>query len=228
MTLILLDIDGTLVDSLDLENKYFPQSVCEGLGLAKIKTNWDSFTNPTDSGIVREIMREELGKLCHPEDVERCRSKFIELLTGHIERDPRAFKPIPGALEFIDYLQNHEHYQFAVATAGWRFTAELKLAVAGFDYDDWILYSCCDYEYKKEAMKAAHMEARQKYGSDFDRVLCIGDSRSDLRFSNELGFEFLGRGELYSESNVWGVEGIKDFTDLRLVEGKIHRATQVP
>jgi|GEM_PF-6468379 len=39
MILILLDIDGTLVDSLQLEEKYYPQAVCECLGLQRIKTN---------------------------------------------------------------------------------------------------------------------------------------------------------------------------------------------
>ena len=75
-------------------------------------------------------------------------------------------------------------------------------------------------------MKAAHQAARKNHGSDFDAVLYIGDSRSDMRFANELGYEFLGRGEAYSQSNIWGVEGIQDFKDLRLVEGKIRRSIQ--
>lgn len=224
MILILLDIDGTLIDSLPLENKYFPQALCEGLGLKKIKTDWDSYANPTDSGIIREVMREELGKHCHPDDIERCQRRFVELLSGHLERDPAAIPPVLGAHAFIAHLENHENYQFAAATAAWRLTTEIKLSAAGFDFEDWILYSCSDYEYKKEAMKAAHMAARQLHGSDFEAVIYFGDSRSDLRFANELGFEFIGRGEEYAATNIWGVEGIKDFTDLRLVDGKIHRA----
>jgi phosphoglycolate phosphatase-like HAD superfamily hydrolase len=67
------------------------------------------------------------------------------------------------------------------------------------------------------------MTARQNYGSDFEKVIYIGDSRSDLRFANELGYGFLGRGEEYAHTNIWGVEGVKDFTDIRLVEGRINR-----
>ncbi|MDA1065673.1 MAG: HAD hydrolase-like protein [Verrucomicrobia bacterium] len=226
MILILLDIDGTLVDSLHLENKYFPQAVCESLGLPQIKTNWDAYSNPTDSGIIREVMREELGQLCHPDDIERCRTRFIELFSTHLDEDPAAVPPIAGAHKFIEYLEDSDHYMFAVATASWRFTSELKLTAAGFDFDNWILYSCCDYEYKKEATKAAHREARQKHGSDFDSVVYIGDSRSDMRFANELGYEFLGRGDQYTQANIWGVEGIRDFKDLRLVEGKIRRSVR--
>lgn len=224
MNLILLDIDGTLVDSLPLENIFFPQAVCEGLNLPRMKTDWESFANPTDSGIIREVMREEMGKLCHPDDIERCKERFIELLSGHLDQQPAAIPPIAGAHRFIEHLEDSENYMFAVATAGWRFTAELKLTAAGFDFDEWILYSCCDYEYKKEAMKAAYQDARQKYGKDFEAIVYIGDARSDMRFANELGYQFLGRGEEYVESNIWGVEGIVDFTDIRLVEGKIRRA----
>jgi phosphoglycolate phosphatase-like HAD superfamily hydrolase len=226
MNLIILDIDGTLVDSLKLENEYFPQAVQEGLGLSNINTDWTRFTNPTDSGIIREIMREELSQLCHPEHIEKCRERFIELLNGHLDQYSDAIPPIPGAHAFIEYLENHEQYKFAVATAGWRFTAEMKLTAAGFDWDDWILYTCCDYEYKKEAMKAAHAEAKKQYGGDFDAIIYIGDSRSDMRFANELGYEFLGRGDEFAQTNIWGVEGIQDFTDIRIVEGKIHRAVQ--
>lgn len=224
MNLILLDVDGTLVDSLPLDNKFFPQAVCEGLNLPRMNTDWESFANPTDSGIIREVMREELGKLCHPDDIERCKERFIELLSGHLDQQPAAIPPIAGAHRFIEHLENSENYSFAVATASWRFTTELKLTAAGFDFDEWILYSCCDYEYKKEAMKAAYQDARQRHGKDFDAIVYIGDARSDMRFANELGFQFLGRGEEYVESNIWGVEGIADFTDIRLVEGKIRRA----
>jgi phosphoglycolate phosphatase-like HAD superfamily hydrolase len=226
MNLIILDIDGTLVDSLKLEEQFFPRAVKEALGISGMNTDWSSYTNPTDSGIVRETMREQLGKLCHPADIENCRLRFIDLLSDHLNEHPEALPPIPGAHRFIEYLENHKNYAFAVATAGWRFTAEMKLTAAGFDFDEWIMYSCCDYEYKKEAMKAAHMSARKKYETDFEAVIYIGDSRTDLRFANELGYDFLGRGEEFSSPNIWGVEGVKDFTDLRIVEGKINRAIQ--
>jgi len=107
-------------------------------------------------------MREELGQLCHPDGIERCKTRYIELFSSHLEQDPAAIPPIPGAHQFIEHLEDSDQYMFAVATAGWSFTAELKLTAAGFDFDDWILYSCSDYEYKKEAMKAAHQAARQK------------------------------------------------------------------
>jgi beta-phosphoglucomutase-like phosphatase (HAD superfamily) len=83
------------------------------------------------------------------------RRSSIELLGAHLDQNPAALPPIPGAHGFIDYLENHENYQFAVATSGWRFSAEMKLTAAGFDFDDWVLYTCTEHEYKKEAMKAA-------------------------------------------------------------------------
>ena len=226
MILILLDIDGTLVNSMNFENQYYPQALCECLGLTRVRTDWESFSNPTDSGIVREVMREDLGKSCHPEDIDRCRERFIELLSGHLDEDPSAIAPIPGALQFIEHLQDHQSYEFAVATGAWKFSAEIKLTAAGFDFDDWVLYSCCEYEYKKEAMKAAHKEARQNHGSDFESVVYIGDLRSDMRLANELGYEFLGLGKQFSSPNVWGVDGINDFSDLRVVDGKIHRTIE--
>lgn len=226
MHLILFDIDGTLVDSMAVEDELYPKAVCEELNINRIKTDWSAYANPTDSGIIREAMREQLGQLCHPEHVDRCKLRFLDLLFSRVEQQPDTFPPVPGAIEFVDYLESHENYQFAMATAAWRESAELKLRTAGFDFANWILYTCSEHEYKKEAMKAAHAEARQQFGRDFEKVLYVGDSRSDLRFANELGYEFLGRGEEWMHTNIWGVEGIKDFTDIRLVEGRINRALQ--
>ena len=169
-------------------------------------------------------MREELGKLCHPDDIEQVKERFIELLSGHLDQNPKDMKPIPGAHEFISFLEQHEDYAFAIATAAWRFSAELKLTASGFDYENWILYSCTEYECKKDAMKAAHTAAQETTGTDFESVLYIGDQLSDLRFANEMGYEFLGRGEEFARNNIWGKEGVVDFRDLRLVEGKIRRA----
>ena len=226
MNLIQLDIDGTLVDSMGLEDELYPQAVCEVLGVREIKTDWSSYANPTDSGILREAMREELGQLCHPEHVEKLKDVFLGKLHAHVASNPDALKPIPGAIEFVNHLKQHSSYKFAVNTGAWRESAELKLTTAGFDFSDWILFTCSEHEYKKDAMKASYTSARQAYGDDFDKVLYIGDSRSDLRFANELDYEFLGRGEEYMHTNIWGVEGIKDYTDIRLVEGRINRALQ--
>ena len=227
MNLIQLDIDGTLVDSMGLEDELYPKAVCEVLGINEIKTDWSAYANPTDSGILREVMREKLSKLCHPEDVQKLKDCFLKLLSYQVEENPKVFAPIPGAIEFVQHLAAHENYKFAVNTGAWRESAELKLTSAGFDFTDWILFTCSEHEYKKDAMKASHTAANEAYGGDFDKVLYIGDSRSDLRFANELGYEFLGRGEEYMQTNIWGVEGIKDFTDIRLVEGRINRALQV-
>ena len=226
MILIQLDIDGTLVDSMGLEEELYPQAVCEVLGIKEIKTDWSAYTNPTDSGILREVMREQLSKLCHPEDVLKLKDRFLQLLSSRLEQNPKVYAPIPGAIEFVEYLADHENYRFAVNTGAWREAAELKLSSAGFDFSDWILFTCSEHEYKKDAMKASHKAAREAFGGDFDKVLYIGDSRFDLRFANELNYEFLGRGEAYMHTNIWGVEGIKDFTDIRLVEGRINRALQ--
>ena len=116
MNLIQFVIDGTLVDSMDLESELYPIAVCEVLGIAEIKTDWSTYTNPTDSGIIREVMREDLSQLCHPEHIEKCKKRFLELLTNHINQHPDALSPIPGATEFIHFLESREQYKFAVNT----------------------------------------------------------------------------------------------------------------
>ena len=130
------------------------------------------------------------------------RVRYIELLSSHLKQHPEALHPIPGAHGFIEHLENHDQYQFAVAMAGWRVSAEIKLTAAGFDFDEWKLYSYSDYEYKKETMDAPHTNARKKKSADFEAVIYIGDSRSDMRFSNELGYDFIGRGDEYAQSNI--------------------------
>jgi len=50
---VMFDIDGTLVESYDVDSKLFVESVYEVTGLS-IDANWGRYRNVTDSGILQE------------------------------------------------------------------------------------------------------------------------------------------------------------------------------
>ncbi len=56
MDAIVFDIDGTLVDSDEVDGRLFVTAVQRVLGVAGIRSDWTSYKHVTDQGILREIM----------------------------------------------------------------------------------------------------------------------------------------------------------------------------
>ncbi|MCE2436220.1 MAG: hypothetical protein J4F29_25390 [Candidatus Latescibacteria bacterium] len=72
MIAVIFDIDGTLVDSFQLDV----------LGDVIIKDNWKHYKNVTDTGILRQIMDE--NKICEEGQIGKVRNKFGELVRRHL------------------------------------------------------------------------------------------------------------------------------------------------
>lgn len=131
MHLVMFDIDGTLVDTSTFEDLCFVQAV-KSIVDVDIDQDWSSFPHVSDSGIVNQL-------LCHIDDdverqsiLENIRSNFTELIKRHLEMSIAS--EIPGAKAFFNYLKERNDVVIAIATGGWRPTAELKLTSAGFEF----------------------------------------------------------------------------------------------
>ncbi|MYB57621.1 MAG: hypothetical protein F4X51_14625 [Gemmatimonadetes bacterium] len=82
MTMIaaIFDIDGTLVESSHFDGAYYISAIREVLGEVYIHDDWSKYKNVTDSGMLREIMKE--NKIREKRQIEEVRKKFGELIEG--------------------------------------------------------------------------------------------------------------------------------------------------
>jgi phosphoglycolate phosphatase-like HAD superfamily hydrolase len=193
MHLLIFDVDGTLVDSLAAEAICFPRACEEALGLNGVSSDWHSYRNPSDSGIVTELVERHFGRAASADDLERAERRFFSLLKETYGARPELCCEVAGAVVAFERAQQLPDTMVSIATAGWRTTAHLKLRVAGFDIRDVAMTTSSDAPAKVDIMRLSHERARTTAGVPrFASVTCIGDSAGDRRAAAALGFDFIG------------------------------------
>ncbi len=189
MHAVILDIDGTLLNSSDLDGTLYLAAVRKVLGQAKVRSNWGLYQNVTDRGILEEILDDNslpkrIATLTAVRDI------FIESLGQHIDQYGPFFE-IPGAKAFVSSLRASDSHCVAYATGGWSASASIKLKSAGFPLDGIPLASSDDYPERPAIMT----HALNQLGGDFQSVTYYGDGEWDEAASRSLGWKFMPVGE---------------------------------
>lgn len=189
--LIMFDIDGTLIDSVEYDALLFKQAIREVLDI-EIGDNWSSYRNVTDGGILDEIM-ETCGivydrGLIH----DRVRQLFFDLNKTYLTERPHALREVPGARCFINRLKDAESVTVAIATGGWEETARMKLEGVGIDTTDLTLASSSDALTRTEIIRLA--ERRALAGREVSKKTYFGDGIWDKQACEMLDYDFIAIG----------------------------------
>jgi phosphoglycolate phosphatase-like HAD superfamily hydrolase len=193
MSLAIFDIDGTLTESVAVDEGCFVQAFRDVLGIEKINTNWLEYNFQTDSGLALEICRKHLGRDPSDAEISCLQSRFVQLLCAAIEGTGQPMREVPGASAFLSRLEAHPGWRVAIATGGWRVSARFKLASAGLPVDVFPWASADDALDRVDILRTAIGRAREHYGRDrFEKVVYIGDGVWDVRAAKALEIGFLG------------------------------------
>jgi phosphoglycolate phosphatase-like HAD superfamily hydrolase len=189
MHAVILDIDGTLLNSNEIDDMLYLAAVRRVLGQAKVRESWRLYRNVTDSGILNEILNDN-SLTGSAAILNAVRDLFVESIRQHVERTG-PFTEIPGAREFVAGLQASSSHSVAYATGGWSASASIKLASAGFPLQGIPLASSGDYPDRQSIMVHALSQLR----GEFQSVTYFGDGEWDVAASRDLGWKFVPVGE---------------------------------
>jgi len=188
MDAVIFDIDGTLLQSAAVDDELYQQAVRHALPGAHIRPSLLDYDYVSDSGILSQIFVDnEVGS--HDDLSGIIQTKFIELLTDHIDRSG-AFVEVPGALRFLQHHVESDEHAVAYATGGWRASAVLKLRAAGFGHFDIPLATADDALDRKDIM----LSALSQLGESFRSITYYGDGPWDKESSEQLGWDFVAVG----------------------------------
>src|SRR5947209_18715728 len=95
MHLVMFDIDGTLTETMKIDEECFVRSFKDVFGFADIDTDWSHYPHTTDSGIFHDVCRSRIGRSPTAREVSRFRQHFIQLLGAASSQSP--FTPVAGA-----------------------------------------------------------------------------------------------------------------------------------
>lgn len=188
MKAIILDIDGTLIQSMSVDTELYFSSIREVLGAVNVRDKLDDYDHVTDSGILAQLL-EDNGYSSDDEVSTAVQAAFVEGLRRHI-KSAGPFPAVDGAIQFVEHIRERNDRRVAIATGGWRKSALLKLESAGFNIDDIPVVTSDDSPSRVEIMRLA----LARIGDDFESVTYFGDAEWDQRACQTLGWRFVAVG----------------------------------
>lgn len=188
MHAVIFDIDGTLLHSAEVDDALYRQAVNSVLGDVRLRPTISEYPYVTDTGILRQICEDNAIPRTQ-ERLDEIRSLFVELLEKHVnERGP--FREIPGARDLLQALIASPVHSVAMATGGWRQSAELKLRSAGIHFPDIPLLTSNDHYERTGIMELA----LGSIGDEFESISYYGDGPWDRAACVALGWQFVAVG----------------------------------
>jgi beta-phosphoglucomutase-like phosphatase (HAD superfamily) len=82
MHLVMFDIDGTLTETMKVDEECFVRSFEDVLGFADVDTDWSHYPRTTDSGIFHDVFTTRIGRSPTAQEVSQFRQHFIQLLAA--------------------------------------------------------------------------------------------------------------------------------------------------
>lgn len=184
--MILIDVDGTLVDSVpDLAfcvDEMMKQLEMPARGEAMVR-EW------VGNGVERLVRRALIGKLDgEPDDAlfERAYPIFLDLYSENTSKRSRLY---PGVREGIDYLRNSGYRLGCVTNKAARFTEPLLQALGV--YDDFAIVISGDTLPKKKPDPLPLLHAAEFFGVAPEQALMVGDSVSDVTAARAAHFQIV-------------------------------------
>ena len=192
--LAIFDVDGTLLDNMEVEDACYSAALREVLELPSLDTDWTRYEHVSDAAIAVEAYRRHHGSEPDPTRLEATVARFVRLLADAHESDAGAIRPVAGAVELFDALLERG-WAVAIATGAWRRASELKLSAGGVSFAGVPMATSEDGPARSSIVSAARARAERLHGVErFDRVVSIGDGVWDVLAARDLGLPFVGVG----------------------------------
>lgn len=190
MKLAIFDIDGTLTDSAEVDDKCMEATFAHFLG-AKVACDWETVTHVTDPVIVNETVERITGRPCTQSMYEEMKRHFLMLLQSEADNNPLQFSRVPHCLEFIEALQK-EGIHIGLGTGSWKASAEIKLTTGAIPFEGFY-FGHADLASSRAAIAANVLaQAAAKLGSVPDQVCYFGDGAWDFKTMKQLDWPFIG------------------------------------
>lgn len=202
MRAVIFDIDGTLLQSAAVDDDLYRAAVDAVIGPVQFRSSLSDYDFVTDSGILSQVLKDN-ALSDHPDAAQSIKAVFVDLIQHHI-RENGPFPEVPGAREFFATLCNTKNHAVAIATGGWRASAQLKLDSAQFDVAD-VPIATSDSEHDRSRIMLA---ALSSLGSEFESVTYYGDGPWDRDACLTLGWHFVAVGPALS--------GLESYVDIRV------------
>lgn len=227
-TLVLFDVDGTLVDCGTAAGEGFSRAFQEAFGVPCPIFPPEEVAGLTDSAILMEVIRR-LNLKCG--DLDRRRALAFEIYARNLAREFK-LKParaIRGANRALQAVRSMPGCVVGLLTGSTEATARIKLESARIDFNQFVCGAYSeDGELRESLPPAARARFSRIFGQEPKVTILIGDTPRDLHAALATGCEFIGVATGPYDRAALEKAGtrivFKDLTDTRALCAAIHSA----
>jgi len=188
----ILDLDGTLMPSAEIDNICFWQAVAGVFDTPHQPPDLHDFVHVTDSGILHEWCVREVGRPPLADEAAHIKRLFEQRLESAFQAEPAHFSPLPGVVDWLAAVRASGHAFAGIATGGWAHSARLKLKLSGLDRFELPLASSDDAIKRTDIMRIAVLRTLGHAATQNTVITYVGDGAWDLQASRELDWAFVG------------------------------------
>jgi phosphoglycolate phosphatase len=192
-TLVLWDIDLTLVDYTGLGRKWYGEVLATVVG--KELAHLPTFPGRTERSLAKELLKAH-GERHDDEDVARVFAALEAVALAQRPSLPSLGRALTGAAEILDALAGRDDVVQSLVTGNLPSLADIKLAA--FDLDRHVDFEIGGYgslsEHRHDLVEAAMAQASAKHGVAFapSSVVVIGDTPMDVAAGRHHGTVTVG------------------------------------
>lgn len=197
MNLLLVDVDGALVNAQGIDMSCFLQAIEDVLHITLDKSRYQE-KGVTDSAMLDDILRQfpvETSRSIIHRQVEQ---KYLDYLADKLTSLPAETVLSKGAREFLELMGTRQDTHVAITSGGWAAVSRMKLKAVGIDVSKMTFASSSDAPSRTEIMALAAFRAKQDSGMTFKRRIVFAEGEWNQRASQELGYDFVAVGKKLS------------------------------
>lgn len=191
----ILDIDGTLIPTHQIDNECYWEAVEQVFGQHARSIDLLDYSHVSDMGIIEQWCMESLGRLPTRPELDELRELFLQMIKAISLQQPHLFHPRGGLVPWLEQSWRQPGTRLAIATGGWGNTAAYKLEFSGLARFNMPLATSDDASRRTDIMRIAIERLRLNGADTRGSVTYIGDGPWDLLASKELGWSFIGIAE---------------------------------
>lgn len=189
-TLLLFDIDGTLIKGSRAGRVAYARTIQTGLGVSPRMSGLRT-SGKTDIMILEELLNRH-GLRGRRVDMNEVFAAYLRHLEEAFRLDPG--EVCPGVRDLLHVLSGQAHLWLALGTGNLEQAAWMKLAVHGLDGYFAAGGFGSDAPERKAVIAAGIAKAQARYGTRFQRVVVIGDTPDDIECARVNAVHSIGVG----------------------------------
>ena len=189
-TLVIFDLDGTLVYSNKIDSQCFAQTYQTIYGLAFPTIDWTKYPHVTDTTIFKTVIRNHFEREAEEEEMVEFQHRFVSLISECRKKKPEEFQEVPGARLAVERLLADERFVVGIGTGGWLRPAHVKLRHVEIPVASMVVAGADGHEQREGIIgQVVDTVARTER---VDRTVYVGDAIWDVDTTRRMNMNFVG------------------------------------